>query len=341
MLTKRENLIEVMRGGTPDRFVNQYEAFSLIMGVPVSPYKRTPYGGEISRDGWGVSKIWPEGTPGAFPLHDKEHLVCPDITHWQDYVKAPQTHYPDGAWEGVMRQEAGVDRNEKFALVFLNSGLFETCHNLLGLEECLVSFYEEPECMHELIDYIKQYQLEAAKEICGYLKPDGIFLHDDWGTQLSTFISAEMFEEFFVPAYKEIYGYYKSRGAGLVVHHSDSYGATLVPYMIDMGINIWQGVLSTNNIPELIQKYGPKITFMGGVDDGKVDVPDWTPQLVEDEVQKACMENGGLYYIPSLCQGLPFSIYPGVHDAVTGCIDKMSKQMFRIDGAWKKGDCSQ
>ena len=27
MLTKRENLIEVMRGGTPDRFVNQYEAF--------------------------------------------------------------------------------------------------------------------------------------------------------------------------------------------------------------------------------------------------------------------------------------------------------------------------
>lgn len=328
MLTKRENLIEVMQGGTPDRFVNQYEAFALLMGVPVSPWKRTPYGGAEVKDGWGVTKVWPEGTPGAFPMHDEAHLVCPDITHWQDYVKAPRTDYPQEAWDGVCRQADAVDRTDRFALAFQNSGVFETCHNLLGLEECLVSFYEEPECMHELIDYITQYQLAAAKEICDHLSPDGIFLHDDWGTQMSTFISPDMFEEFFVPAYKKIYGYYKSRGAGLVVHHSDSYGATLVPYMIDMGINIWQGTLSTNNIPELIQSYGPKITFMGGIDDGKVDVPEWTEALVDAQVRSACLENGSLYYILSLCQGLPFSIYPGVHDAVTKSIDHMSLEVF-------------
>ena len=27
MLTKKQNLIETMKGGNPDRFVNQYEAF--------------------------------------------------------------------------------------------------------------------------------------------------------------------------------------------------------------------------------------------------------------------------------------------------------------------------
>ena len=35
MLTKRQNLLETIHGGNPDRFVNQYEAFKMIMGTPV------------------------------------------------------------------------------------------------------------------------------------------------------------------------------------------------------------------------------------------------------------------------------------------------------------------
>ena len=54
-----------------------------------------------------------------------------------------------------------------------------------------------------------------------------------------------MFEEFLLPAYKDIYGCYKENGVELIVHHSDSYAATLVPYMIEMGIDIWQGVMTT------------------------------------------------------------------------------------------------
>lgn len=34
MLTKRQNLLETIRGGKPDRFVNQFEPFALIMGDP-------------------------------------------------------------------------------------------------------------------------------------------------------------------------------------------------------------------------------------------------------------------------------------------------------------------
>ena len=328
MLSKRQNLIEVMKGGKPDRFVNQYEAFSLIMGVPVSPVRRTMMGGEPVTDGWGVTKVWPVGTPGAFPLHDEAHLVCKDITCWREYVKAPRVDYPESAWEDVVKRTEAMNRDEQFAIVFLTPGLFETCHNLLGMEECLVNFYDEPECMHELIDYMTDFQLAIAKEICDHLHPDGVFQHDDWGSQISTFLSPEMFDEFFLPAYKKIYGYYISRGAEMIVHHSDSYAATLVPEMIEMGIKVWQGALSSNNIPELIEKYGDKITIMGGIDDGRIDVEDWTPELVEAEVRRACMQNGKYHYIPSLCQGLPFAIYPGVHAEVTKCIDQMSREMF-------------
>ena len=44
------------------------------------------------------------------------------------------------------------------------------------------------------------------------MKPDVVFHHDDWGTQKSTFISVDMFREFFMDSYKRIYGYYHDHG---------------------------------------------------------------------------------------------------------------------------------
>ena len=65
MLTKRENLIETLKGenGHPDRFVNQYEPFTILYATPVTAQSPMPsYGGEPVKDAWGVTKAWPEGT---------------------------------------------------------------------------------------------------------------------------------------------------------------------------------------------------------------------------------------------------------------------------------------
>ena len=182
--------------------------------------------------------------------------------------------------------------------------------------------------MHELIDYLTEYELSLAEEICTHLKPDALFHHDDWGSQTSTFISPEMFEEFYLPSYKKIYGLYKSMGVEVIIHHSDSYAATLVPYMVEMGIDVWQGVMCSNNIPDLIAKYGGKLSFMGGIDSAKVDYEGWTREVIAKEVRRACEENGRLYFIPNTSQGLPMSTFPGVYETVTEEIDKYSKVVF-------------
>jgi hypothetical protein len=109
--------------------------------------------------------------------------------------------------------------------------------------------------------------------ICTHLKPDAILHHDDWGGEKSTFMSPNMFADFFVEPYKQIYKYCHDHGVELVVHHADSYAATLVPYMMEMGIVIWQGCMESNNVPELIKKYGGQITFMGDIDNKSVDSP--------------------------------------------------------------------
>lgn len=330
MLTKKQNLIEVMKGGNPDRFVQQYEPFAIMFRDPISSHTPMPMpGGPPVADAWGITRSWPEGFPGAFPVHDAEHIVCKDITRWRDYVKAPNPVFPASAWEAVQQDIEAVDRNEQFVMKFIAPGLFEQCHYLLEIQNCLLAFYEEPEAMHELIGYIAEYHLQVAEQVCKYMKPDGIFQHDDWGSQISTFLSPDMFEEFYLPHYKKIYGYYKDHGVQLIMHHSDSYAATLVPFMIDMGIDIWQGVMRSNDIPALIKQYGGQITFMGGVDSALIDRSNWTKENVEKEVMFACEEYGKLSYIPSASQGLPLSNYPGVYEATDEAIRKASAKLFK------------
>ncbi len=329
MLTKRQNLLETIHGGHPDRFVNQYEAFGVVQGSPFGLRNPKPNYGDLNVvNAWGITRSWPKGTPGAFPVHDPEHIVIKDVEHWRDYVKVPRVVYDAQEWEPFIAKAEAIDRKEQFVTPFFAPGVFEQCHYLMEIQNCLMAFYEYPDEMHEIIDCITEFELDYAAEICKYLKPDALFHHDDWGSQRSTFLSPEMFREFYKPAYEKIYGYYKSHGVELIIHHSDSYAATLVPDMIDMGIDIWQGVMTTNNIPELIQKYGGKISFMGGIDSASVDYEGWTQEVVAREVDRACRECGKLYFIPNASQGLPVSTFPGVYDALSEEIDKASKRYF-------------
>ena len=98
--------------------------------------------------------------------------------------------------------------------------------------------------------------------------------------------------------------------------------------MIEMGIDIWQGATSTNNVPELVKKYGGKISFMGDLDNGVLDKGDIAPETIAQEVKRACETNGKKYFIPCLIMGGPGSVYPGVYDSVSAEINKMSKEMF-------------
>ncbi len=329
MLTKRQNLVETIRGGNPDRYVNQFEFLSLLGGNPYSARTVCPAkGGGPVKNQWGVTTSFPAGVPAPFPVHDQAHIVIKDIEDWKLYVKAPNLLFPEEEWEPYVLAAEAVDRREYFAAPVIAPGIFEQCHYLMEIQNCMVSLVTNPDEMHELIDYITQWQLQYAEQLCKYLKPDAIFLHDDWGSQLSSFMSPNLFEEFLEPAYTALYGYYKSHGVELIVHHSDSYAANLVPSMIRMGIDIWQGVMSTNDIPELIKKYGGRITFMGGIDSGRIDRADWTRENIRAVAERACRECGARYFIPCSTMGGPESIFPGVYDTLTEEIHRISKAYF-------------
>ena len=322
--------METIRGGSPDRFVNQYEAFRLIQN-PLGGHNPNPKYGEMNvKNAWGITRSWPKGTPGAFPVHTPEKVVIKDICRWRDYVHAPSVKFSDAEWEPFIKQAEETDRSEYFVMPFVAPGLFEQCHHLGEIQTTLINLYEEPEAMHELIDYLTEFELQLAEEICTHLKPDGLFHHDDWGSQTSTFMSPAMFEEFYLPGYKKIYGYYKSHGVELIVHHSDSYAATFVPYMIDMGVDIWQGVLNTNNIAAISEKVGDRMLLMGGID-SVIDREDATEEEIRKETRRACEEYGNLKgYWPGITYGGPGTIYPHVEEIVIDEINRYNEERFGV-----------
>ena len=227
MLTKRQNLLETIHGGHPDRFVNQYEAFAMQVGNAFSAHNPAPKPGELNVvNAWGVTRSFPAGTPGPFPVHTPDKIVIKDVEEWQKYLKVPNVVYSAQEWEPFIEAAEKVDRNEQFCTTFIAPGVFEQSHYLMEIQNCLMAFYEYPDEMHEILDQITQFELDLAKEICTYIKPDALFHHDDWGSQQSTFLSPEMFREFIKPCYMKIYKYYKDHGVELIVHHSDSYAAS-------------------------------------------------------------------------------------------------------------------
>ena len=326
MLSIKDNFKETINGGNPDRFVKQYEFMDIILEAPGKFFGEP---GTQFLDDWGITWEWPVGQIGQFPVHDAEHIVIKDVTDWKNQLKVPSVMYTEEEWKPAMDHAAKIrEDGQKYVTAFIAPGIFERTHHLMSMEEALIAYYEEPEAMHELIDRLTQYEIDWADQIIEHLHPEVIFHHDDWGGQRSTFMSPDMFEEFIKPAYAKIYKHYKDNGVEYIVHHSDCYAATLVPDMIDVGIDVWQGCMTTNNVPELIEKYGPQISFMGDIDSGVVDFPEWTPEILEEKTREAVDECGKLYFIPCLTQGLGFSSFPGVYEKADEIIDKLGAVKF-------------
>jgi hypothetical protein len=334
MLSIKQNFLETIHGGKPDRFVNQYEYLTIPMGTdPISRHYPIPMGpGQTVKNGWGVTYTWKEGQIGAFPEHG-DKIVCKDVTKWKETVHAPNLIFPDEQWADAKAAFDAIDRSQVYASAAYFTGVFEMLHFLMGIDECLPMFYEEPEAMHELIDYVTEYELTYAKEWTRHCHPNCLFHHDDWGTQNSSFMSPEMFGEFIVPAYKKIYKFWRDNGVEIIIHHNDSWSANLVPQMIEMGIDVWQGCIKQNDLPKLAKEFGGKISFMGGINNGLLDKPDWTPAEVEAEVTAECKKfyeaTHGHYIIPCMVHGLSFSCFPGVYEECTKVIDKMNHELFK------------
>ena len=206
------------------------------------------------------------------------------------------------------------------------TGIFEELHYLMGFEDTFINLMEEPEAMHELIAYLGDYRLAMAKLFVEKLHPDAVLSHDDWGSKQSLFMQPDVWREFFKPEYERLYRYFKDNGV-YVLHHADSHCQDIVEDMVDIHIDAWQGVLSTNDIPVIQQQLAGRMVFMGGID-SVIDREDQTEEEIRAETRRVCDAYGpGGHFIPCLTYGLKDSgIFPLTDPIIKDEIHRWNKE---------------
>ena len=153
---------------------------------------------------------------------------------------------------------------------FMWSGInvFECMHPLCGHENMLVGMALDPEWILDMAMTYAKLTVELQKilfEREGY--PDGIWYYEDMGYKEHPFMSPKMYEEIILPAHKYTIDYAKSVGLPVIMH-SCGFVEPLIPGMIEAGIDCLEviEVKAGMDLIKLFEKYGDKISFMGGID---------------------------------------------------------------------------
>lgn len=261
-MAKKDTMLAVLAGKETDRFVH-FEDCALIM----TPGERN-HGGEEQPDGTIIGLDWFGCSwtemPGGSPLSGQ--TITPgtqrldDLSDYKEAIPTPeQVRAFDWATfaQKVLRR---VDRDEQVVQVRCMTGPFERMHCLIGFEDALCAFYEDPELVEEFFAAMLEYKKAVVDCVAEYLKPDIMIFDDDYGTARSTFISPDMWREFFPAFWKPLVEYVHSKGIKFELH-SCGYVTPLVGDFVELGMDILQPVQTNNDLQAIKDQYGDKIVL--------------------------------------------------------------------------------
>ena len=296
-MTPRENAMAILRGEKPDAYIDIMTSIQLVPD-PVTMSNIIPQDGLEHKDSWGTVYVFKPGAPGAHPHVTEENAVIKDIEKWRETVVVPSLEGLD--FTKAKEVADSVDRKQKFVGFLCAGGLFERSHHLMGMQEALMAYMTNPEDMADLLRVIADYKIASIKLCAKEFQPDIIFYHDDWGSKQNVFLPPSTWREIIKPLQKEIADTIHECGM-IYMHHADCICEPYVEDMVEIGVDVWQGVIAQNDIPEIQRITGGKLAMAGGIDGPKVDLATTTEEELRTEVRRA---------IDTYCTGGRF--FPGI-----------------------------
>ena len=285
-MAKKDTMLAVLAGEKTDRFVH-FEDSALIM----TPGERNR-GGELQPDGCLIGPDWfgcswtqqPGNSPiiGATITPGTQRLA--DLADYKEAIPtAEQVRAFDWASfaQKVLRN---VDREEQVVQVRSMTGPFERMHCLIGFEDALCAFYEEPELVEEFFAAMLEYKKTVVDCVAEHLKPDVMIFDDDYGTARSTFISPDMWREFFPAIWKPLVEYVHSKGIKFELH-SCGHVTALVGDFVELGMDILQPVQTNNDLRAIKDQYGDKIVLRLAIFDKQFDRLGQTEEEVRADIR--------------------------------------------------------
>jgi len=146
-------------------------------------------------------------------------------------------------------------------------GVFGTARDLMGAEELLLGFYDAPDLVRDLMQTYTDLWLQVYEAIAARTQIDHIHIWEDMSGRQGSLISMPMVEDFMMPHYDRIVAFAREHNIPIVSVDSDGLVDTLVPKMMEHGINMYFPfeVQAGNDIERYREQY-PSLGILGGLD---------------------------------------------------------------------------
>lgn len=281
----KDNFLKILNHEEPSRFVQGEDCF-----LAFTPGEHN-HGGEetngviVGTDWFGCS--WCEFGNGALDGATIEpgSRRLDDLSDFTDVVPTPeQVRAFD--WESYAEKiMSHCNRENQIVQVRSLVGFFERMHCLIGFEDALCAFYEEPETVHDFFRAMLEYKKEVASCVAEFIKPDIMIFDDDYGTMRATFLSPDMWREFFPQYWKELIDHVHSLGIKFELH-SCGYITPLVGDFVALGIDILQPLQTNNDLKFIKETYGKELILRLAVFDKQMSAL----QITEEEARNQIRE---------------------------------------------------
>jgi hypothetical protein len=214
---------------------------------------------EEGKNRWGVPHEIDVNGTGFMPAPGK--FILKDITKWRDIIKAPYNY--DYDWAGKAEADLANfkwDPETQVTSMFGGGGnYFLSLASFMGFEGAMFAMYDEPDAVHELLDYLCEYDMWVLDHILKYYPMAEIMgMGDDNATEINPFISIEFFRTFLLPRYKRVADKLKENGK-IVSYHNCGRCEDFMDDMVDIGVQIWNCATPVNDLQGFKEKYNSKI----------------------------------------------------------------------------------
>lgn len=285
-MAKKDTIWAVLEGRPTDRFVHPEDCVMVF-----TPGERN-VGGDKQADGTTIGLDW-FGCSWTEPEHPSP-IDGPTITpgtqrldDLADFAEAVPTPEQVKAfdWESYAKEIlAGVNRDEQMVQLRSMTGPFERMHCLIGFEDALCAFYDDPEVVEDFFAAMLEYKKAVVDCAAQYIKPDIMIFDDDYGTARATFMSPDMWREFFPQFWKPLVEYVHSKGIKFELH-SCGYITPLVGDFVELGMDILQPVQTNNDLKAMKEQWGDKIVYRLAIFDKQFDRLGQTEDQVRADIR--------------------------------------------------------
>jgi len=307
-VTPKQRVLYALKGGRPDRvpifdYINSRPLFKEVLGYAVETrtaedilrcsvkigydlavvnYGRKgsfKLGGSRYRDEWGTvyekSDVnWPADAPIGASVESREDLRNFD---WPD---------PDDLdrLDGI-RTAVSIGNEHQIAVAGSIRGPFSSAWLVLGFETLMVSLYDDPAFVAEIMDRCVGFYVRGAQRMVE-AGIDALVFTDDYGNKQSPFISPDQFRLHVLPHTAGMISRIKSLGVPIIMH-SDGNIAPLLADLVRAGIHAYHPVERSAgmSLAAVRSLFGPSLALLGNVDN-KTTLVTGSVEDVEEEVRE-------------------------------------------------------